>query len=101
MPAKDHLMGKLVDTKRRRVEIEERKALTLEHIASALEIEKNNLKKKNNVNLSLLKASLKLALLFDERKQVRCPQTSFFGVNSLFALSLVMKFFPSMLYYEV
>lgn len=46
MPAKDHLMGKLVDTKRRRVEIEERKALTLEHIASALEIEKNNLKKK-------------------------------------------------------
>lgn len=39
---KDQLMGKLVEIKRRRVEIEKRKALALERIASALEMKKKN-----------------------------------------------------------
>lgn len=37
---KDQLMGELVEIKRRRVEIEERKALAFERIASALEMKK-------------------------------------------------------------
>lgn len=48
MPAKDHIMGELIDLKRRRVELEKRKTLALERIALALEMKKKNEKRKFN-----------------------------------------------------
>lgn len=66
---KDQLMSILVEINRCFVEIEERKALALERIASALEMKKIIIIRFNHIMkeeyLSLFKTSLKLALLFD------------------------------------
>lgn len=48
VPAKDHIMGELIDLKRRRLELEKRKTLALERIALALEMKKKNEKRKFN-----------------------------------------------------
>lgn len=50
VPAKDHIMGELIDLKRRRVELEKRKTLALERIALALEMKKK-MRKENLTNI--------------------------------------------------